>query len=389
MSEPAELTADQRRIVLTAWGTYACYYLGRLNLSVAIPALVIALNVSRAQVGVLGTVFYWTYGLGTLVFGELGNIFRPRLLVALGLLTITLANLGFSAQTALLPMAILWGINGFAQSTGWSPLLRVLSDHLSAPQRTRVAALFPINFQLGAIVTWTVTGLLVASVGWQSVFWVPGLALILPLAYWWRSGIDGRAVPSAHFSRHDTLADLRRFAPVLLSNAISGFVLVGTVIWTPTYVIDTGYVSESAAGLVSAALPIAGLIGILLSNSLLQRRGRAESATLRLLAGSLAASLLAVILPLPFQAVALLIVLVSVNGAAGLLTSALPLQVAKSGRASSTIGLMNGAYNLGGGFAGVIVGAVLEASDWPLVFLMWSVVLAASILLLWRFTRRS
>ncbi|MBL8153172.1 MAG: MFS transporter, partial [Anaerolineae bacterium] len=193
MSQPAELTADQRRIVLTAWGTYACYYLGRLNLSVAIPALVIALGVSRAEVGVLGTVFYWTYGLGTLVIGELGNIFRPRILVALGLLTITLVNLGFSAQTALLPMAILWGINGFAQSTGWSPLLRVLSDHLSAPQRTRVAALFPINFQLGAAVTWAVTGLLVANVGWQSAFWVPGLLLILPLAYWWWSGIDGRA----------------------------------------------------------------------------------------------------------------------------------------------------------------------------------------------------
>lgn len=385
MLSAANLTPEQRRIVLTAWGTYACYYLGRLNLSIALPALATALAISRAEVGILGTVFFWTYGIGTLVNGELGNILRPRLLVGAGLLLIIVVNIAFSLQTSLLVMAILWAINGVAQSTGWSPLLRVITDHLSAPQRAQISTLFPISFQIGAAVTWVLTGALVAAWGWQAAFSIPGLLLLLTLAHWWRSGIDGRATEAARFDPAASLGDLRGFAPLLLANALGGFALVGTVLWAPTYVVDTGFVPTSATGIVSAAMPLFGIAGMVGSGALMRRSGRAEVTAIQLLLIGVALMLVALPLPLLGQALVLLLALTVLGGLGGIMTSAIPVQFAGNGRTSSTVGIFNSAFNLGGGFAGVASGALLESSGWNAVLLLWAGALAAALVLIYRF----
>ena len=131
------LTPQQRRIVTVIWGTYAFYYLGRLNISPALPALQSSLGVGRVEIGWLGTVFFWVYTFGQIVNGELGNHIKPRYIVALGLLLVALTNILFSMQTALWIMLILWGINGFAQATGWAPMMRILSERLNDKQRQR------------------------------------------------------------------------------------------------------------------------------------------------------------------------------------------------------------------------------------------------------------
>jgi OPA family glycerol-3-phosphate transporter-like MFS transporter len=389
LTSEAALTTEQRRIVLTAWGTYASYYLGRLNLSIALPALTTALAVSRAEVGILGTVFFWTYGIGTLVNGELGNILRPRLLVAAGLLLIIVVNLAFSLQTSLLAMAILWAINGVAQSTGWSPLLRVITDHLSAPQRAQVSTLFPISFQIGAAATWVLTGALVATWGWQAAFSVPGLLLCLTLAHWWRSRIDGRETQAARFDLGTSLGDLRGFAPLLLANALGGFALVGTILWTPTYVVDTGFVPASATGIVSAALPLFGIAGMFGSGVLMRRGGRAEVAAIQLLAVGVALMIIALPLPLLAQALVLLLALTVLGGLGGIMTSAIPVQFARAGRTSSTVGIFNSAFNLGGGFAGFASGALLESSGWNAVLLLWAAALALALLMIVSFRQET
>jgi OPA family glycerol-3-phosphate transporter-like MFS transporter len=311
------LTAEQRRITLTAWATYACFYLGRLNLSVALPTLAVTLGASRAEVGVLGTVFFWTYGIGTLVSGELGNVVRPRLLVAGGLLVVILANLVFSVQDTLLIMAILWGINGFAQSTGWSPLLRVITDHLSLPQRKRISTLFPISFQIGAAATWIIAGSVIAVWGWRAAFWISGLLLCLTLAHWWWSRIDGIPGQSSRFDRTSTVRELRHYMPLLLANALGGFVLVGSILWTPTYVVDTGYVSAAATGVVSALLPLIGILGMVASSLLVRRSGRAEIAAMQLLVAGAILILIAIPLPVLGQSLVLAVALTVLGGLAG------------------------------------------------------------------------
>ena len=64
-------------VLALCWGTYAAYYLGRVNLAVALPAIQDEFGWSRAAVGLIGAALYWTYAAGQLVNGHLGDRISP------------------------------------------------------------------------------------------------------------------------------------------------------------------------------------------------------------------------------------------------------------------------------------------------------------------------
>ena len=70
----SRLKSWQRRLVITAWITYAAYYLGRVNLSTALPAMEADLAFSKGQLGLLMTGYFWSYALGQLINGQLGDL---------------------------------------------------------------------------------------------------------------------------------------------------------------------------------------------------------------------------------------------------------------------------------------------------------------------------
>lgn len=70
----------QRRIVVMGWVTYASYYLGRVNLSTAIPDLREGLHLSSQDVGLLSSGFFLSYALGQLISGHLGDRIREKCL---------------------------------------------------------------------------------------------------------------------------------------------------------------------------------------------------------------------------------------------------------------------------------------------------------------------
>ncbi len=161
---------QQQRIVGVIWITYALFYLGRVNFSVVLPALAIALDASRAEVGALGTVFFWVYGICHFISGEIGSHLSPFRMVCAGLLIIALFNIAFAFQTSLLVMLVLWGINGIGQSAGWAPMFRILAERLDRSQIKVISTLMPFSYVIGTAITWTLVGAVASrtAVIWRS-----------------------------------------------------------------------------------------------------------------------------------------------------------------------------------------------------------------------------
>ena len=67
----------QWRIVVMGWVTYASFYLGRVNLSIAIPDLRENLSLSSQDIGLLGSGFFLSYAFGQLITGHLGDRISP------------------------------------------------------------------------------------------------------------------------------------------------------------------------------------------------------------------------------------------------------------------------------------------------------------------------
>ena len=375
-------------IVGTVWITYALFYLGRLNLSVALPFLAVALDVSRAEVGTLGTVFYWVYGISHLFTGELGSRFSPFRMVALGLLVIAIVNIAVSFQTSLLLMLLLWGINGIAQACGWSPMMRILAENLDRSRIKRVSTLLPLSYVSGTVITWILVGAVASAENWRVAFWLPGCLTLGVLLFWWKAGIDAPTARAAGFRLSDMLREMRSVWFAMATSALTGFVFTGGLIWLPTFILDTGLIADQQVGFVAALMQLFAIIGMFMARYFVARSDKVfVTASLMLLATALAFLLLTRI-----EGVAAMLLvamgLVTLNGAKGLVISALPLLLAPPGRAASVTGQVNMMSNFFGGMAGFSIGALIDGSGWGAVFALWGTLLLLASLLLWRVRRR-
>ena len=248
-------------MVAALCAAYGSLYLGRVNVSVVLPILADDLGIGLAEVGALGTVFFWFYGIFQLVSGEVSSRFSPFRIISLGLLATAVINLVFSFQTSLIAMLLLWGLNGIAQSAGWSPMVRILAERLDADHIRRASTLMPFGYVIGTAVTWTLIGAVTAGGNWRIAFWLPGLLLLVILALWWKADIDAPMRETRGASLRVMLGEARAIVFVLFVAALAGFVRNGSLIWLPTYILDTGLFAEGLVGTVAAVMQIVAIPG--------------------------------------------------------------------------------------------------------------------------------
>lgn len=397
----------QRRVFATCWLTYASLYLGRVNIAVALPALQAVFGWTKPQAGLIGAAFFWVYAVGQLINGALGDRWPARILVALGLLASAAANAAFGWAGSVAAMALLWGLNGYAQSMGWGPIMRVLSHWFDAQERGRIAALFGPCYAVGHVASWLLASWLVTRSGWRVAFWVPAGVLALSAFHWWTrirprpqdAGLEAPQATNASgtpASLGGVFAYVRARRPLQWATAaclLLGVVKESLTLWIPTYVVETQGFDVARAAWHAIWLPLAGAVGIALSGWLSQRFFRAEEAPV--VAGLMGALALTLALFRPLLAalgtasIPLFLALVGAMtyGANGLLLTALPLTHGAQGRVSSVAGFLDFALYIGSGLGGVSTGILVDGWGWGAAFGFWSAVAVggmATMLALWR-----
>jgi OPA family glycerol-3-phosphate transporter-like MFS transporter len=106
---------------------YFTSYITRLNFSASIAEMVSVGVFTKNQGGVIGTALFFTYGFGQIISGILSDKFDPGKIVAVGLVLTAVCNMLFAFSNSVAVMAVLWGVNGFAQALFWPPIVRILS----------------------------------------------------------------------------------------------------------------------------------------------------------------------------------------------------------------------------------------------------------------------
>lgn len=383
MDKQVHKVPNPQWIVPTLWITYAAFYLGRVNISPVLENIALDLEVTRAQVGMLGTVFFWVYALGMLIIGEIGTHISPRIIVAIGLLVIIITNLAFSWQMSLWMMAILWGINGFAQASGWAPMLRIIAERFDYEQTKRISTIMPFSYVVGTAVTWTVIGLITASGQWRIAFSLPGALLIVVLAFWWLTGVDAPKSEVSNFSISDMLSEISTLWHILIAAGLTGFIYIGSLIWLPAYVESSQLIPDTLIGFIAAIMQVIALSGIFMAQQLVKTSGQVIMTTVKLLIMTAIILLIAMMTNGIYTLLAVTVALITLNGAVGMVVSSVPVVLSKTGRTSSVTGTVNAVSSLGGGFAGFGLGFLIDNYGWNPVFLSWIVCAVFAAMLLW------
>ena len=121
------------------WVAYFLGYLGRLNLSAVMVQAIAEGAVTKAQAGALGTALFFTYALGQLFSGWLGDKVSPRGFIAAGLAISGCCNVAMGLAASYPVMVVVWCVNGFSQSFLWPPMLRIFAERYQNRPRMRAS----------------------------------------------------------------------------------------------------------------------------------------------------------------------------------------------------------------------------------------------------------
>jgi OPA family glycerol-3-phosphate transporter-like MFS transporter len=172
----------QQRIFALLWTSYASYYLCRMNFAAAQPEILNEFtDWTKAQVGMIPSVYSVFYATGQFVNGQIGSRYGARRMMTIGLVAIGVCNLLFANTSNYTLMLALWAVNGYCQSIGWPMVVQTMSNWFRVGRRGTMMGLISTCYQVGNVSAWLLSGWLVSEYSWRAAFWVPGIAMF-PLA---------------------------------------------------------------------------------------------------------------------------------------------------------------------------------------------------------------
>lgn len=159
---------------------YLFFYTGRQTFGFAIPGIEEELGISKTMLGWASTALLWAYAIGQSINGNLGDRFGGRRMMSLGALLSCALNWVVSFGSNLLTLIVPWTANGYAQSMGWAPGSRVLSNWWGHQERGKVYGLYVFAAGLSSVLAFSTSTLILEyDLGWRWIFRLPVLLLFL------------------------------------------------------------------------------------------------------------------------------------------------------------------------------------------------------------------
>lgn len=222
---------------------YASLYIARANFSIASAVFAEQGLLDERQIGVIGSVFSFSYALSKIPNGYLGDRFSTRSVMILGLVITSVSNLLIGLFPRFLSMAILWGCNAYGQSMLWGPLMRTFSFNYGEEVTKTIGRIFGATIALGNIAGILLASWCASALGVAACFLVPaaitgGVALALRLFF-----IDAPGNKTRHengiFNVTTEIFHMKQFRSMIFPAVAHGMIKDNITIWLAVYFIDT------------------------------------------------------------------------------------------------------------------------------------------------------
>ena len=384
-----DFTREDRSVLFLSWFAYVFIYLTRVNISVAIPALCVERGLTRSDMGIVVTCFFWTYAAGQMASGWLGGKLSPKWMIGGSLLLSALCNIAMAFAGSVPAMAALWALNGAAQSLMWAPMVLALARQFDGVKLT--AATFSISYTtvFGYLISWSGSALIVDNLGVMWAFLLPGFASFAFFALFMLKFREpparaaGEGSPGARGLGLSRLAGRKGLMVlVVLACMLQGFVRDSLNTWLPTIIngLD-GFLRRSEIA-VFLVVPLTNFAGVHLSRRVMARTGGDLFKTVFGFYGltllPCGALLVWMGMPPALMVACMVLLLGLMFSINPLYTSFVPLGFSELGCVSMVAGLADCAIYVGAGLSGLVTGAMLERGAMRPLAAMWLVLLGGA-----------
>ena len=378
---------------------YCAHYCTRLNIGNA----QVAMPFSSEEIGIITSTLFWSYGIGHLVNGRLGEIFGIRRFIIWSVILSIITNIIMGFQTSILVMAIVWGFNGFFQSMAWSPGVSSLVAWWPSDKRgfaTGFANAFSGFGQVAATLMVALGFGLFPALGWRSAFFIPAILPAIMLVIYIifaKSGPKdvglkdyeeedevkaeheeemakivkekGKLYPYFHLLRNKT------FLVWIFVVFASGVARYGLVTWIPKYLSEVGNQDDIVSLLTSTILPIGMGIGTLIVPTLTDKfcpNNRLIASVVSGIAAALCVVGFMLLKPVGFQFIIMLVLLFfagffiyAINGTVWTFAADVGGRIF----ASTASGILDFAAYMGAAIQAAVYGFILSGNNWNFLFL--------------------
>lgn len=263
-------------------------YVHRSAISVAAPFLAKDLNLSKAEMGIVLSSFFWVYAFMQMPAGWIVDRFGVRRAYSFGFVFWSAASTftGFAAgMTSLLGLRI---ATGAGQAITFPASSRACANWFPEPERGTVTGIYLTGVRLGAALISWLGAYFLARYSWKYFFLIIGLVPLVWLLPWnkflsrWEVGGVGSKAPqtskpsffsSFMFLRH------RSVLGIFLGFFAYDYAWYVFLTWLPTYLKDERKFTTAEMGVYSAA-PLVAMSAIIVIAGMLSdwlvRRGLDE-----------------------------------------------------------------------------------------------------------------
>ncbi|MBU0581099.1 MAG: MFS transporter [Candidatus Margulisbacteria bacterium] len=390
----------KKRIFWSIWITYACFYLVRVNMSVALPGIMGEYGISKTAMGGVLTALFTMYAIGQFVNGQLADKFGARKLISIGIIVSAVLSMTFGFTNGWLTgMIIVWGLNGFFQAMGWSPSVKTIANWFPLKMRTKKAGLLGTSYQIGSAASWALSGFIVGLLGWRWAFFVPAIIAIVIGLHWairGRNAPEEVGLPTAEEQHEGRIGDgiikkdnhlgfkytlktvllNKRVWTVALGLFCLNIVRYGFMDWAPTYLFEVQKAAISTAAFKSMIIPLAGSLGTLYASFIartLFKHRKAPIASIMLFFLALFCFIFPKI-PVGNWIISLIFLAIigfTTYGPHVLMVTALPMDYGSRKAAASVTGFIDGWGYIGAALTGVGTGFLIDNFGWNYAFYFW------------------
>lgn len=218
--DEAQRTKYYRRLRLQAFTAatlgYSLYYVCRTSLNVMKKPILDSGTLDASQLGIIGSALLFAYAVGKFVNGFIADYCNIRRFMATGLVVSAAANalmgvVGLAHSVIptgviFLSFAVMWGLNGWAQSMGAPPAIISLSRWYPLRERGTYYGFFSASHNLGEFFSFLFVGSIVSLAGWQAGFFgsaVAGVIGVVLIGVWLHDTPESKGLPRVEALAHE------------------------------------------------------------------------------------------------------------------------------------------------------------------------------------------